>query len=149
MSSHPISNFTPVALLATKPINPFSHYFTPPSLHACMGPIPITWMRGGGAFRREHQWVLLWYSEEVHYACCLGFSYRINSTRIHPEVRDSWCNAICWGLTRLNLRALLANTPFLRKILWWVPMMKKLNIAFTTLMYVVYCDLVILMMVEV
>ena len=103
----------PVTLFAAKSIHPFSHHFTPPSLHAYMGPIPITWMRGGGAFRRGHQWVLLWYSEGVRYACCLGFSYKINSSRVHPEVRDSWCNAIHWGLTRLNLRALLVNTPIL------------------------------------
>ena len=91
MSSHPISNFTSVTLLATKPINPFSHYFTLPSLHACMGPIPITWMRGGGAFRRGHQWVSLWYSGEVRYACCLESSYGINQTHICREVRDEWC----------------------------------------------------------
>ena len=103
----------PVTLFAAKSIHPFSHHFTPPSLHAYMGPIPITWMRGGGAFRWGHQWVSLWYSEGVRYACCLGFSYKINSSRVHPEVRDSWCNAIHWGLTRLNLRALLVNTPIL------------------------------------
>ena len=128
MSSHPISNFTSVTLLATKPINPFSHYFTLPSLHACMGPIPITWMRGGGAFRRGHQWVSLWYSGEVRYACCLESSYGINQTHICREVRDEWCMQSVEALQWWNLSALLGSHPSLWKVLRRLTQSLKLDL---------------------